>query len=144
MRFSEAKGHPVVGTGTADTVGKVKSFVVDAAQGRVVALVLSKTPGKADTLLWEDITTFGPDAVTVSSADRLVEPAGELAVLADKRHAVLGKRVLTDAGDGMGEVKDVEFDPAAGAVRTLLTSGGEVDASQLIALGSYALMVRPA
>ncbi len=75
---------------------------------------------------------------------RLVEPAGELAVLALKKHTVPGKRVLTDDGDGLGEVKYVEFDPAGGAIRTLLTSGGEVAAWQLIALGSYALMVRTA
>jgi hypothetical protein len=39
-------------------------------------------------------------------------------------------------------VDDVDFDPADGSIRHLLTSGGEVDAARLLGLGSYALMVR--
>ncbi len=142
MRFSEGKGHPVVATHSADTVGKVQRFVVDASQSRVVALVLKKTAGKADVLRWDDVITFGPDAVTAESASRLVEAEGQLARLADKKHAVLGRRVLTDAGNEVGEVDDIEFDPADGSIRHLLTSGGEIAGSQLLGLGSYALMVR--
>lgn len=142
MRFSEGRGHPVVGTETADTVGKVQRFVVDASQARVVALVLKKTPDKADVLRWADVITFGPDAVTVPSAGLLVEPDGELARLTNKKRSLLGQRVLTDAGDDIGKVDDVDFDPADGSIRHLLTSGGEVDAARLLGLGSYALMVR--
>lgn len=142
MRFSEAKGHPVVATDSAGTVGKVQRFVVDAGRSRVAALVLKKTDGKADVLRWSDVTTFGPDAVTVASGELLVRPDGDLARLADKKHAVLGRRVLTDAGNEVGTVDDVEFDPADGTVRHLLTGGGEVAGTQLIGLGSYALMVR--
>ena len=66
MRFSEAKGHKVVSTDSAETVGKVAGFVVDPRSASVVALSLKKTGDHGTTLPWTGITAFGPDAVTAA------------------------------------------------------------------------------
>lgn len=142
MLASDAKGMSVVSTATAETVGKVHEVVVDPTVRRVVALRLRKTPGDADLLAWADIKAFGADAVTVPQASVLQSPASQLAVLGDKHHAVLGKRVLTESGDALGEVEDVEFDPADGSVISLRTPGVKVAGSRLVSIGSYAAVVR--
>ncbi|MDQ2757166.1 MAG: PRC-barrel domain-containing protein, partial [Actinomycetota bacterium] len=72
MLFSDAKGHKVVSTATAERVGKIKDVVVDPASHAVVALLLKKTDN-GSILKWSDITGFGSDAATVASADLLVE-----------------------------------------------------------------------
>ena len=111
MRFSEADGQKIVSTATADTVGKVGTFVVDPRSRTVVAVTVKKSAG-GDLLRWPDIYAFGQDAVTVTGAEKLVNPDPDLAALADKSHELIGKRVLTTAGDEIGKTVDVEFDPA--------------------------------
>jgi sporulation protein YlmC with PRC-barrel domain len=142
MRFSEAKNRKVMSTTGAVTIGKLQGFVVDPRGAHVVALTLKKTEGDGDTLIWNNIKSFGRDAVTVESADLITKPEGDLVVLSDKHHRVLGKRVLTERGDELGKVKDVEFDPDNGAIRSLITNTEEIAGGRMLGLGTYALVVR--
>lgn len=140
MRFSEAKGRKVVSTSTADTVGKVDEFVVDPKSHTVLALVLAKTDS-GPTLRWVDIVAFGTDAVTVTGADKITEADEDVAALTGKDHRLLGKRVLSTAGDELGKVSDVEFDGESGAVTSLVLDDGEVAGTRLVGVGSYAVVV---
>lgn len=142
MLFSEARSQKVMSASSATTVGKVKGFLVDPRAARVVALRIGKS--KAGKYLhWSDVTGVGPDAVVVASEAVLVpQPHGRAAELAGKEHDLLGKRVLDDRGDAVGEVQDVDFDPDSGVVTRLLTSAAEVAGSRLLDCGSFALVVR--
>jgi uncharacterized protein YrrD len=143
MRFTEASGRKVVSTSTAETVGHISEFVVDPQSHSVVALILKKS-GDGDTLLWSAITAFGDDAVTVAGAEVVTESNPALAALSGKDKRVLGKRVLTAVGEDLGEVVDVYFDPASGAIAALVVPGGELAGESLIGIGSYAVIVHPA
>ena len=140
-RFSEAKGRKVVSTSTAETLGRIGSFVVDGKQSRVLALSLRKTAGKADTLRWSDLHAFGADAATVNGAEAIVEATDDVTRWSDKAHRVLGKRVLSVGGDELGEVSDVEFDDATGVIGALMMNDGEPTACRLVGVGSYAVVV---
>lgn len=144
MLFSEAKGRKVVSTSTAQTVGKIATFVIDPATATVVAVVLKKSVVDGHTLQWSDITGFGADAVTINGPELLVTAEGHLAELAGKASAVLGKRVLTESGNEIGEVRDVDFDGIDGSVRALVLASAEVAGTRLIGVGSYAVVVRNA
>lgn len=142
MRFSEAKGRKVVSSSTAETVGKVKGFVVDPTSRSVVALRLRKADG--EILRWRDLTAFGADAVTISGADRIVEQDDAVEALTGKDHTLLGKRVLTADGDEVGEVADVDFEAASGAITTLVIAGrDDVEGSRILGVGAYAVVVGP-
>ncbi|MBM9467908.1 PRC-barrel domain-containing protein [Nakamurella leprariae] len=142
MLFSEAKGHKVVATDAAATVGRVDGFIVDPAAQQIIGLELGRTPGAGDTLPWANIQGFGRDAVTVGAGAMIVTAEGPLAEQAGKDHALLRKRVLSTAGVELGILRDVEFDPATGQVQQLLLDQGTVDAARLIGAGSYAVVVR--
>lgn len=144
MRFSEAAGHRVVSTSSATTVGKVDALVVDPASRQVVALTLKKTEGAGDLLLWSALTAFGRDAVTVQDPDAFTNAEGHVADLLGKDHQLGGKRVLTEGGDDVGRVEDVEFDAGSGAITALLTRTEEIDGARLLGVGSYAVVVRNA
>ncbi|MEP7192664.1 MAG: hypothetical protein ABI903_07345 [Actinomycetota bacterium] len=140
-RFSEATGRPVISTESASTVGVIAGFIIGLTSKRIVALRLSKTNVEGDTLHWEDLTAFGPDAVTVPSEAVIVparEPASELSL---EEADVVGKRLLSDAGAELGMVEDVEFDPATGALQNLVSAADRVAGDRLIACGSYAVIV---
>lgn len=147
MRFSDAKGHRVVSSSTAETVTRVKGFVVDPVSRSVVALRLKKSD-EGTVLRWADLGAFGADAVTVTDptviGDR--DEDAEVTRLFGKEHEVIKKRVLTTGGDELGTVEDVDFDLETGMLTTLLldkkSSVREVAASRLLGVGSYAVVVR--
>jgi sporulation protein YlmC with PRC-barrel domain len=142
IRFSDIAGNPVVNTTSAVTIGKVGTLVVDPAERRVVALGVRKSKGPGDTLLWDGITAIGPDAVTVDSDDKLADAPAELAKRLPLDVRIVGHRVLTDHGRDLGQVRDVEFDPADGRVVTLMLRDAYVDGDRLLGIGSYAVVVR--
>jgi len=109
----------------------------------VVAVTIKKT-ASGDTLLWSDITAFGADAVTVADAGLISEANEKVKDLSAKVHRLLGKRVLTDFGEDLGNLSDIDFDPGSGALNTLITTGRSVAGAQLIGVGSYAIVVRRA
>ena len=55
---------------------------------------------------------------------------------------LLGKRVLTDVGDDLGPVDDVEFDPTDGLIQALTLEGQQVSSDRLLGIGAYAVVVR--
>ncbi|MTD14868.1 hypothetical protein GIS00_13055 [Nakamurella sp. YIM 132087] len=142
MLFSETTGRKVVSTSTADTVGVVHSLVVDPASRSVVALSLSKTAGPATMLPWSSLTAVGADAVTVPGLSSVVAPDDHLALLSDKHHTLLKKRVLTTQGQEIGTVRDVDFDQATGALQSLLLEQLVVPGAALLGVGSYAVVVQ--
>ncbi len=141
MLFSDAKGHQVVSTAAAEQVGKIKDVVVDPSTRSVIALLLKKTDA-GSILRWSDLTGFGSDAATVASADLLLETDEQVDALRGKAHELHGKRVLDTRGDELGSVKDLDIDPTSGAVTSLVLEHRSVPGSALLAVGSYAVVVK--
>ncbi|MFZ2173783.1 MAG: PRC-barrel domain-containing protein [Rhodococcus sp. (in: high G+C Gram-positive bacteria)] len=140
MRFSAAVGRQVVGTDAADTVGQVAGFVVDPAGRRVVAVQVKKS-GSGTVLRWSSIGSFGDDAVIVRGPGAVGAPDATITALTGKDHDLVGKRVLTAAGNEVGTIADVDFDPDSGAITSLLLDAGEVAGVRLVGVGSYAVVV---
>lgn len=141
MLFSDVHGRKVVSTNTADTVGKVDDFVIDPVTRTVAALQIKKADD-GDTLAWPAITAVGADAITVPDASAITDAQGRVAELTGKDHRAKGKRVLDTAGDEIGKVKDVDFDPATGSITTLRLDDREVPGAALLGIGSYAVVVQ--
>ena len=143
MLFSEASGRTVVSTSTAETVGQVAEFVIDPQSHSIVALTLKKTP-KGDTVLWGAISAFGADAVTVPGAEVLLDANKAVVALSGKDQRLVGKRVLNTAGEDLGPMTDIEFDPATGVLTALTLASGAIGGDQLVGIGSYAAIVHAA
>ena len=143
MLFTQAYGREVVSTSTAETVGRVADFVIDPQSRTVVAVTLNKTDRGA-SVLWAKITAFGADAVTVASAEVIIDTNEVVTALSGKDQRPLGKRVLTTFGEDLGPVTDVDFDPDSSAVINLVTAEGDISGDRLIGIGSYATIVHAA
>lgn len=140
MLFSEATGRPVVSSTTAETIGRVAGFVVDPATRAICAVEVKKSRD-GSVLPWTHIDAFGEDAVVVDSSVDVVEPDEAIEALLGKDHALIGKRVLTTAGEEVGEVEDVRFSPGSGMITTLVLSSGDVGGARLVGVGAYAVVV---
>ncbi|MFJ7900107.1 PRC-barrel domain-containing protein [Streptomyces sp. NPDC096198] len=138
MRFSEARGLPVVTLGEARELGVLHSLALDAAAGRITHLRVAGLRGrrKETAVAWRALHAMGPDAVLVVS-DVPPDPGPP-----GPRHEVLGLRVLSEEGEERGTVQDLVFDPATGRIDKVVTTLGEVGGDRLLGLGDYALVVR--
>lgn len=141
MRLAEAMGRSVVARDSAETVGSIQGAMVDAESGRIVALQVDKGH-KARLADWTSLTGFGPDAVVVDTEASLRAPNGEREERVIKGDiALLGGLVLTTRGDGLGLLRDVEFDEETGELVTLVGDDTPVLAARLRSVGSYAIVV---
>lgn len=140
-RFTTAEGRRLVSRASAEELGSLTHLVVDVGRRKVTSLVMGKGR-KAVLLDWDQVSGFGPDAVMVADETALHEPRDDHeSAAASGKLELIGKRVLSDAGENLGEVSDVEFDPDSGAVEALVIGEREVPATSLRGAGSYAVVV---
>ena len=140
--FGNALGRPVVAADTAETLGEVKSFVVDRTASQVEAIHVSGRGSDAQIVPWNAITSFGADAV-IAKAAHVTEPVStdRDVETAKGNIAALDARVLTTTGFEIGKAMDVTFDADTGKLTSVHTEEGPIDADRLRSLGSYALVV---
>jgi sporulation protein YlmC with PRC-barrel domain len=126
---------------TAEELGDVRGVVVDVATQTATALQVGRGR-KARLADWPALTGVGPDAVVVASEDVLRPPRDEREEQTVGGDTALMKAlVLTDRGDAMGNVADVELDEATGRLVSLTVDDVLVDATRLLAVGRYAVVV---
>ncbi|HUR76070.1 MAG TPA: PRC-barrel domain-containing protein [Sporichthya sp.] len=140
MRITDARNRPVVSTGSAETVGRVEGFLIEAEAARITGLRV-QADGSSTVLPWDKVAAFGPDAITVTGADVLREPMDQ----AEQRRIdpeldPIGKPAIEETGNNLGTVSDVDFDPATGALRAVITEVYELPADKLMGLGTYAMV----
>ncbi|RAL30807.1 PRC-barrel domain-containing protein [Rhodococcus sp. AQ5-07] len=140
MLFSAVSGRQIVGSGAADTIGEVAGLVVDPTTRRILAVHVKKAES-GSVLPWSKIGAFGDDAVIVDTSQAITDPDDETAALEGKSHNLLGKRVLTSAGNQIGTIDDVDFDPQSGAITSLILDTEDVPGHRLVGVGSYAVVV---
>ena len=141
-RFAAASGRKIVSRASAEELGKLAHIVVDVQRRQVASLVVGKGR-KALLVAWEDVSGFGPDAVMVADESALHEPRDDHErAAADGKLDLVGKRALSDMGNDLGTVTDVAFDPATGALETLVLGDREEPAASLLGVGSFAAIVR--
>lgn len=145
LRFSQSEHTPVYSKASADEIGRVTRYVVDAPQQQIVAVHVSGRKQRALFADWAHVVGFGPDAVVVDDEVHLRSPRGEYEERVAAGHLDLqGRRVLTDAGFDIGVLVDVEFDEHTGQLTRLETDRTRVDGTGLIAIGRYAIIVQHA
>jgi uncharacterized protein YrrD len=140
--FAAAVGRKMVSRASAEELGNLTYIVVDIHKRKVSALVMGK--GRKATLVdWDQVSGFGPDAVMITDESALHEPRDDHeSAAAGGKLELVGRRVLSDMGEGLGESSDVVFDPASGALETLLIGEREVPAESILGAGSYAVVVK--
>jgi sporulation protein YlmC with PRC-barrel domain len=131
-----AIGKPVINRETAEQVGEVRFFAVDAADRRVTSVVVVN--GRHTSVVdWAQVQSVGPDAVIVEAAR---ESTGDDERLTSGAAHPLGKRVLSDLGNELGQTSDVEINED-GVVQVLDVGDDRIDGTRLRGVGSYAVVI---
>jgi sporulation protein YlmC with PRC-barrel domain len=132
----EAMGKPVILRETAEQIGHVRFFAVDGMTRRVTAVVVAS--GRSNQVVeWAQIENVGPDAVIVNDSH---EPSTEDDRTTSGALNPIDKRVLTDLGNELAPVTDLEVDDD-GVVRQVVIGDKPIDGTRLRGIGSYAVVV---
>jgi sporulation protein YlmC with PRC-barrel domain len=136
-----SSGRKVVSRATATEVGAVGRLLVNVDQHRISAVMIGR--GKKVQLVdWASVTGFGPDAVLVVDEGALRSPSDDReTAAAEGKLDLVGKRVLTERGNELGQIDDVTFDGVTGALEDLLIGDRRVPAASLLGCGSYAAVL---
>lgn len=139
--FRQASGRKVVSRASARDLGTVGHLLVDAGRRRVAVVVIGR--GRRARLVdWEELSSFGPDAVMVADEASLRPPGDDRERDgADGKLEIVGKRALTDRGNDLGVVDDVTFDAATGAIEMLRIGDRDIPSGSLLGSGSYAVVL---
>jgi sporulation protein YlmC with PRC-barrel domain len=142
IRYSQIRGQRVLAHQDAQLVGSVRRLLLDPASTAVSGAQLEGVEGDATILPWNAVVSIGPDALMVESADVLRQPGEELGQRIESGIFDLeGKLVLSDRGDALGELEDIEFDERSGRVERLMVPGHSLPLERLIAVGPDALII---
>jgi len=129
-------GRPVLEHDSAEEIGTVSGFALDVRGGRMREIVVKS--GRRNRLVdWSDVASIGPDAIIVAKGR---DPSDDEADLVSGVSDPLGRRAVTDQGEDLGEVDDVEIRDD-GSIDYVVVPGRQVEAARLRGLGSFALVV---
>jgi uncharacterized protein YrrD len=139
--FRAALGRRVVSRATAHELGTVAHLLTTVDCHQVATVVIGRGK-KAQLVDWVDLSGFGADAVMVGDESALRSPRDDRERRAGAgKLEVLGTRVLTEAGNELGVVDDISFDPSSGTVELLLVGDLHVGADTVLGAGSYAVVI---
>jgi uncharacterized protein YrrD len=118
VKLSELKGRAVIGLTGAHKLGIVDDALVSSSYDRLETLRIRPEGGGPDYLVSMDhVRSIGADAVTVDSQDSVVraDRATDLSRLSSLE-AVRNSRVVTEGGDLLGSISEIDFAPDTGHV----------------------------
>ena len=121
MRLTKVTGMPVVDTHVARQAGIVSDVLLDLHAGRIAVLNVKHADGwLVQRIPAEYVYRLGPHTVLV--ADTVAVDLGPPA--ADQQwfpiESVVGLEVLTEGGDRVGQIVDVDLDDQTLAIRAYL------------------------
>ena len=139
--FRQANERKVVSRASARDLGTVSHLLVDAGRRRIAAIVIGR--GKRARLVeWEQLSSFGPDAIMVADEGSLRPPGDDRERAgADGKLEMVGKRALTERGNDLGTIDDVTFDAETGALEFLRIGDRDVPSGALLGSGPYAVVL---
>lgn len=142
-RMSDIVGKTIISAQTGDKLGSVSDGLIDAAQNRLVGLVIGGgLLGKEHVLPYADVQTIGGDTVLARVGSGVVSGKQWRGSEADSTRSsrLKGKPVVTAAGHKVGVVGDVLIDELTGRVDTLEVTtpdfGGLVSKSSMLPRGA--------
>lgn len=142
LRWSQLVGQRVIARDNGQLLGSIRRLLLDPGSATIVAAQLEGGGGGTSIVDWSSVASIGSDAVIVGHADAARDPRDERenALLAG-RLDLAGKLVLTEMGDSLGQLEDLELEVASGRLLRLHVPGEVLDVERVVALGPDMLIL---
>jgi uncharacterized protein YrrD len=103
-------GRTVLSRATANKLGQVHDLIVEPAKGELAGIVLQVPDGSFRCIDYQDVYSFGPDAVMINSDESAV-PAQDspLKSLPLAKNNLIGVNVVTENGKLLGQLASINI-----------------------------------
>ena len=105
VSVSALAGMPVLSLSTGNKLGCVSDVRVDPVNGTLVSLTLEG--GQGAELAYEQVYSFGSDAVMATSESSLISSATAAMEPGRRAKDLIGTKVVMESGEVLGEIADV-------------------------------------
>jgi uncharacterized protein YrrD len=123
-------GQPVLSFADGRRLDTIKDLVLSGTDDSVAALLVDEGGMLSNSRVvpFEAIRSFGRDAVVIEEAQAIVSAGDnkEISRILNRDEKLLGKKVVTDTGDGLGSISDMYFDDQSGRILGFEVSGGVI------------------
>jgi sporulation protein YlmC with PRC-barrel domain len=111
MQANAIKGRAVLNLSNAEKVGHVDEVLFDPQFQRVLGFRLKQGRGPAEVLPRDRVRAIGPDAITITDVTALMTADRYAQLVSAATAAELrGTRVVTDGGELLGTIGDLDVD----------------------------------
>ncbi|HVM31139.1 MAG TPA: PRC-barrel domain-containing protein [Candidatus Limnocylindrales bacterium] len=142
IRLSQLVGQRVIAKGSGAQLGSIRHVLLDPQRGSITFAHLVTAEGRQLIMAWSSVTEVGVDGVFVHGGEVARPAEGEQEKrLVGGELELLGKSVLTDEGDSLGELEDIELDELSGRVARLHVPGQAVTVGRFVTLGPDAIII---
>lgn len=101
-------GRNIISRATANKLGQTHDLVVDPVKGTLAGLALLTPAGGKCLIAYQEIYSFGPDAVMVESDESAIAAEDSpLKSLPLAKHNLTGTKVITEGGKVLGQIAGV-------------------------------------
>jgi uncharacterized protein YrrD len=149
--------RPILSLADGVGVGSVKDVILGADNDLVVGLLVQEGGllSSSQVVPLDEIESFGPDAVVVSSRESVVaaDQVPEIKAILSRGTSLVGIKVFTETGEAEGTVNDIYFEESTGRVSALEVTGGRLKdftnglrnllVEEVVRTGPEVLFVRP-
>ena len=127
LQGNDILGKDVLSRLDGQKIGSIKDIVISKDHARIVAFIV-ETGGlfsAATAVAMENVVSFGKDAIVITDSKAVVRVDHFPAVkeIMDDRDGLVGKQVLSEAGDRKGKIEDIYFDESTGSIVGLEMEG---------------------
>jgi|YelNatPaOPRAMG01_1025707.scaffolds.fasta_scaffold122525_2 uncharacterized protein YrrD len=150
ITLRQLKGKPVLSLGEGETLGRVRGFLLDPAEARIVALVLDRRAPNKEPLIVATANLYqvGEAAITVEKRESVIPLSyiPRFQELARAQSPILGKMAITEDGTRLGRIRDLALEAPALRIDALLVGGfpgrlRRVPAGQVRTIGPDAVVI---
>jgi sporulation protein YlmC with PRC-barrel domain len=142
VRWSQLIGQRVLAQDSGQLVGSLRRVLLDTQTAAVTAAQLEGGGDGSSIIDWSAIAGIASDAVMVARADVARDPRDERERdLVAGRIELVGKLVMTEMGDSLGPLEDLELEVETGGVLRLHVPGEVVEIERILALGPDLLIL---
>ena len=139
MRVSDIIGHPIVTTAAAEEIARVATPIVDPAQHRVIGFRINDE----EMVPLDAVEAIGDEALMVGTPDAVRFPTTNLEQRwVHERLDVVDRLVLSDEGNELAAVEDIEFDPSTGVIEAVVLEDRRLTGDELVGVGAFAVVVQ--
>lgn len=123
-------GQRVLSFADGRAIDTVKDLVLSGQHEAVLALLVDEGGllSESRVVSLDAVRSFGRDAVVINDAGGVVKASAdpEVKEILNRNEQLLGKKVVTDTGDGLGSISDMYFEEGTGRILGFEVSGGMV------------------